>query len=178
MSWQQVSFGLVELLISIVVSFLLIFGSYRLFLALTSKIDEERELRAGNTSVGLILGSTILGEAIVVKQAIYPVMAVIQIFVLGEDKNLGHFLKMIGFSLGYVLIAGFLAIACILFCFWLFQKVTPGMHQYEEIKNNNIAVALLMAFFIIAVCFLISSGVAGLTRALIPFPEIGSIPLS
>lgn len=178
MSWQQIAFGLIELFISIVISLFLIFCSYRLFLALTPKIDEEKELKKGNASVGLILGSTILGEAIVVKQAIYPVMAVIQIFVLGQDRNVGNFLKMIGFSIGYVLLAGLLALACILFCFWLFSKMTPRINQYEEIKNNNIAVALFMAFFIAAVCFLVSSGVAGLVRALIPFPEIGSIPLS
>jgi len=178
MSWQQVVFGLIEFFISIVISLFLIFCSYRLFLALTPKIDEERELRAGNISVGLILGSTIIGEAIVVKQAIYPVMAVIQIFVLGQDRNVGNFLKMVGFSIGYVLLAGLLALACILFCFWLFSKMTPRIDQYEEIKNNNIAVALFMAFFIVAICFLVSSGVAGLVRALIPFPDIGSIPLS
>jgi putative membrane protein len=178
MSWQQISFGLIEFLVSIVISFFLIFGSYRLFLALTPKIDEEKQLKAGNTSVGLILGSTILGEAIVVKQAIYPVMAVIQIFVLGQDRNVGNFLKMIGFSIGYVVLVGFLALASILFSFWLFNKMTPRINQYEEIKNNNIAVALFMAFFIVAICFLVSSGVSGLARALIPFPEIGSIPLS
>lgn len=178
MSWQQITFGLIEFLISIFISFILIFGSYRLFLALTPRIDEERELRSGNISVGLILGSTIIGEAIVVKQAIYPVMAVIQIFVLGQDRNMGNFLKMIGFSIGYVVLAGFLALACILFSFWLFSKMTPRINQYEEIKNNNIAVALFMAFFIVAICFLISSGVAGLSRALIPFPDIGSVPLS
>ena len=178
MSWQQVAFGLIEFLISIFISFILIFGSYRLFLALTPKIDEERQLKEGNTSVGLILGSTIIGEAIVVKQAIYPVMAVIQIFVLGQDRNVGNFMKMVGFSVGYVLLAGLLALASILFSFWVFHKMTPRIHQYEEIKNNNIAVALFMAFFIVAICFLISSGVAGLVRALIPFPEVGSIPIS
>ncbi|MFC2168475.1 DUF350 domain-containing protein [Acidobacteriota bacterium] len=178
MSWQQIAFGLIEFFISITVSFILIFGSYRLFLALTPKIDEERQLREGNISVGLILGSTIIGEAIVVKQAIYPVMAVIQIFVLGQDRNVGNFLKMVGFSIGYVLLAGILALGCILFSFWLFSKMTPRINQYEEIKNNNIAVALFMAFFIVAICFLVSSGVSGLARALIPFPEVGSLPLS
>ena len=178
MSWQQVIFGVIEFLVSIFISFILIFGSYRIFLVLTPKLDEEGQLKSGNTSVGLILGSTIIGEAIVVKQAIYPVMAVIQIFVLGQDRNVGTFLKMFGFSIGYVLLAGFLALVCILFSFWLFNKMTPRINQYEEIKNNNIAVALFMAFFIVAICFLVSSGVSGLARALIPFPDVGSIPLS
>ena len=84
MSVQQIIFGLLEFSVTILISFILIFGSYRLFLILTPRFDEERQLRKKNTSVGIILGSVLLGEAIVVKQAVYPVMAVIQIFVLGR----------------------------------------------------------------------------------------------
>ena len=177
MSLQQIIFGLLEFLVSIFISFILIFGSYRLLLVLTPHFDDERQLKKKNTSTGLVLGSILVGEAIVVKQAIYPVMAVIQIFITGEEKRIPGFLKMLGYSVGYVLLAGILAIVCIIFSLWLFDKLTPRIKQYDEIKENNIAVALFMALFIVAVCMLISSGVSGLTRALIPFPEVGSIPL-
>ncbi len=177
MSVQQIIFGLLEFFVTVLISFILIFGSYRLFLILTPRFDEERQLRKKNTSVGIILGSVLLGEAIVVKQAVYPVMAVIQIFVLGQERGIASFLKMIGLSVGYVVLAGILALVCILFSFWLFNRLTPKIDQYEEIKDNNLAVALFMAFFIIAVCLLISQGVSGLTKALIPFPEVGAIPL-
>ena len=176
MSGQQIIFGFIEFLLAIFISFILIFGTYRLLLILTPRFDEERQLKKKNLSVGIILGSILLGQAFVVKQAIYPVMAVIQIFILGEDKSVGSFLKMLGFSIGYVVLAGFLAIVCILFSFWIFNKLTPRLDQYDEIKDNNIAVALFMGFLIIGVCLLISTGDAGLTRALIPFPEVGSIP--
>jgi uncharacterized membrane protein YjfL (UPF0719 family) len=177
MSVQQIIFGLLEFFVTVLISFILIFGSYRLFLILTPRFDEERQLRKKNTSVGIILGSVLLGEAIVVKQAVYPVMAVIQIFVLGQERGIASFLKMIGLSVGYVVLAGILALVCILFSFWLFNRLTPKIDQYEEIKDNNLAVAVFMAFFIIAVCLLISQGVSGLTKALIPFPEVGAIPL-
>lgn len=177
MSVQQIIFGLLEFFVTVLISFILIFGSYRFFLILTPRFDEERQLRKKNTSVGIILGSVLLGEAIVVKQAVYPVMAVIQIFVLGQERGIASFLKMIGLSVGYVVLAGILALVCILFSFWLFNRLTPKIDQYEEIKDNNLAVAVFMAFFIIAVCLLISQGVSGLTKALIPFPEVGAIPL-
>lgn len=176
MSAQQIIFGLLELLVSIFISFILIFGSYRLVLVFTPNFDEERQLKTKNTSVGIVLGSILLGEAIVVKQAIYPVMAVIQIFVLGQEKNVLSFLKMLGLSVGYVFLAGILAIVCILLSLWLFNKMTPRIDQYQEIRNNNIAVALFMALLVIGISLLISQGVSGLTRALIPFPEVGSIP--
>lgn len=177
MSGQQIIFGFIEFLIAIFISLILIFGTYRLLLVLTPRFDEEKQLKKKNLSVGIILGSILLGQALIVKQAIYPVMAVIQIYILGEEKGVVNFLKMLGFSVGYVVLAGFLAIVCILFSFWLFNKLTPGINQYEEIKDNNLAVALFMSLLVIGICLLISSGVSGLTGALIPFPKIGSIPL-
>lgn len=177
MSFQQIIFGLLEFLIAILISFVLVFGSYRILLVLTKRIDEEQQLKKKNKSVGLVLGSILLGETLVVKQALYPVMAVIQLFVLGQQRSLGNFAKVLSYSLGYVVLAGLLAIICVLFCFWLFNRLTPRIDQYEEIKNDNMAVALLMALFIVGICLLMSAGVSALVRALIPFPEIGSIPL-
>jgi uncharacterized membrane protein YjfL (UPF0719 family) len=177
MSGQQIIFGLLEFLVSILISFILIFGSYRIILVLTRRIDEEQQLKKKNVSVGIVLGSIFIGEALVVKQALYPVMAVIQLFVLGQEKDMGSFVEVLLFGFGYVLLAGILAILSILLCFWLFNRMTSNIDTYREIQDNNLAVAVLMALFIIGVCLLMSAGVSGLVRALIPFPEIGTIPL-
>jgi hypothetical protein len=56
--------------------------------------------------------------------------------------------------------------------------MTPRLDEIEEIRNNNVAIALFVALFVLAICILMSSGVSGLTRALIPFPEMGTIPFS
>jgi len=177
MSVQQILFGLLEFLVSIFLSFILVFGSYRLFLILTPKFGEERQLKKKNTAVGIVLGSILFGEAIIVKQAIYPVMAVSQIFIVGEERSLVTFFKIASFSFGYVVLAGALAIVCIILILWLFNRMTPRIDQFEEIKENNVAVAVLMALCIIGVCLLMSEGVSGLTKALIPFPSVGSVPL-
>ena len=177
MGVQQLIFGLLEFFLSILTSFILIFGSYRLFLLITPRFDEERQLRENNVAVGIVLGSVFLGEAIVVKQAIYPAMAVIQIFILEGERTLGSFLKMMGLGGGYMILSGVLALASILFSLWLLTKMTFRLDEFEAIKNNNVAVALFVGFFILSICLLMSTGVSGLTRALIPFPEIGSLPL-
>ncbi len=178
MGLQQVIFGILEFLLSIFTSFILIFGSYRVFLLITPRFDEERQLRKNNTAVGIVLGAVFLGEAIIVRQAIYPAMAVIQIYVLEGQNNLGGFFKMMVLGAGYVIFSGVLALVSILFSLWIFTKMTPRLNEYEEIKNNNVAVALFVAFFVLSICLLMSTGVEGLTRALIPFPEVGSLPLT
>ena len=177
MSGQQIIFGLLEFFVSVLISFILIFGSYRIILVLTRRIDEEEQLRKKNVSVGIVLGSIFVGEALVVKQALYPVMAVIQLFILGQEKDAGSFVEVLLYAFGYVFLAGILAILCILLGFWLFNRLTPNIDTYREIQDNNLAVAVLMALFIVGICLLMSAGVSGLVRALIPFPEIGSIPL-
>ncbi len=177
MSVQQIIFGLLEFLVSVLISFILIFGSYRIILVLTRRIDEEQQLKRKNVAVGIVLGSIFIGEALVVKQALYPVMAVIQLFILGQEKDAGSFGELLLYGLGYVFLAGILAILCILFSFWLFNRLTPNLDTYQEIKDNNISVAVLMALFIVGICLLMSEGVSGFVRALIPFPEVGSIPL-
>ncbi len=177
MSSQQIIFGLLEFFVTVLISFILIFGSYKIILVLTRRIDEEMQLKKKNVSVGIVLGSIFIGEALVVKQALYPVMAVIQLFVLGQEKDARSFLELLLYGFGYVILAGILAILCILFSFWLFNRLTPNIDTYQEIQENNLAVAVLMALFIVGICLLMSAGVSGLVRALIPFPEIGSIPL-
>ena len=177
MSGQQLIFGLLEFLVSVLISFTLIFGSYRIILVLTRRFDEEKQLKKKNVSVGFVLGSIFVGEALVVKQALYPVMAVIHLFILGQEKDAGNFVELLLYSLGYVLLAGILAIVCILFSLWLFNRLTPNLDTYKEIIDNNLAVAVLMALFIIGICLLMSAGVSGLVRALIPFPEIGTVSI-
>jgi putative membrane protein len=175
MSVQQLIFGLLEFFVSVLISFILIFGSYRIILILTRRFDEEKQLKKKNVSIGLVLGSVFIGESLVVKQALYPVMAVVQLFILGQEKDTGSFAELLLYSFGYVLLAGILAILCILFSFWLFNRLTPNIDTYQEIMDNNLAVAVLMALFIVGICLLMSAGVSGLVRALIPFPQVGSI---
>ncbi len=177
MNTQQIFLGLIEFFLTLFISFVLIFFCYRVFLALTHKFDEEEQLRRKNVSVGLVLGGILLGEAIIVKQAIYPVMAVVQLFILGEDRSFFSFIKTLGLCVGHILLTGVLAIGGILISFWLFDRLTPRLDQYEEIKQNNMAVAVFMALFIVGICLLLSTGVSGLVKALIPFPDIGSISL-
>lgn len=177
MSLQQLLFGILDLLITILISFVLIFGSYRFILSATKKFDEEKQLKKKNLSVGISLGGIFVGEAIIVKSAVYPAMAVFQLYATGENRSFIDFVKTMGLSLGFILLTGILAVGIILFCFWLFNRLTPRLDQYEEILDDNRAVAIFMALFIISLCILMSSGVSGLTKALIPFPDVGSIPL-
>lgn len=178
MSGQQVVLGLLEFFLTLVIGFFLVFATYKILLKLTPRFDEEKQLHRRNTAVGLALGSILIGQAIIVMQAIYPVMAVIQLYALDSSKDLGVLLRTVALVVGHILLAGLLAVLCILLSFWLFDKLTPGIDQYHEIREGNVAIAVFMALLIVALSLLVSAGVSALTRALIPFPKAGSVPLT
>jgi putative membrane protein len=178
MSGQQVVLGLLEFFFTLVIGFFLVFATYKVLLKLTPRFDQEKQLHRRNTAVGLALGSILVGEAIIVMQAIYPVMAVVQIYALDSSKDFGALLRTVGLVVGQILLAGLLAVLSILLSFWLFDKLTPGIDEYHEIREGNVAIAVFMALLIVAMSLIVSSGVAALTRALIPFPKIGSVPLT
>ena len=178
MSGQQVVLGLLEFFLTLIIGFFLVFATYKILLKLTPRFDQEKQLHRRNTAVGLALGSILVGEAIIVMQAVYPVMAVVQIYALDGGKDVGGLFRTLGLVVGYILLAGLLAVFSILLSFWLFDKLTPGIDQYHEIREGNVAIAIFMALLIVAMSLLLSSGVAALTRALIPFPKAGSIPLT
>jgi len=178
MSGQQVAFGFLEFAVTLVLGFLLVFVTYKILLKLTPRFDEEKQLHRRNAAVGLSLGSILVGEAVIVKQAVYPVMAVVQLYSLSDQKSFAGFLRMMALAGGYILLAGLLAVLCLLLCFWLFDKLTPGIDQYHEIREGNVAIAIFMALLVLAVSLLVSEGVSALTRALIPFPKAGSVPLT
>jgi hypothetical protein len=109
-------------------------------------------------------------------QAIYPVMAVVQIYTLDSSKDFGP--AQDGRPGRQPTCSRMLAVLAILLSFWLFDKLTPGIDEYHEIREGNVAIAVFMALLIVAMSLIVSSGVAALTRALIPFPKIGSVPLT
>ena len=59
-----------------------------------------------------------------------------------------------------------LAIVAIYLALTVLDKLATGLHQFEELKKGNIAVALEMAGVIIAVALIIQSGIVGITAAL------------
>ena len=178
MSGQQVVLGVVEFILTLVIGFVMVLATYKTLLRLTPRFDQEKQLHRRNTAVGLVLGSILVGEAVIIMQAIYPVMAVVQIYALASGKGVGALLRTVGLVVGDILLAGMLAVLSILLTFRLFDKLTPGIDEYQEIREGNIAIAVFMALVIIAMSLIVSSGVAALIRALIPFPKAGSVPLT
>ena len=158
--------GIVQLIVAIIFAVIALYIGFAVLSKINKNIDEEKELAKGNTAVGIIVAAVFVAIALVVESGVSGLSAGIsKAIAVGLFSADG--LITIGLSF-FQLIAGIvLAVGAIYLALNILDKLTKDVEEFEEIKKGNNAVALEMAGVIIAVAWIIQSGVIGITAALI-----------
>ena len=159
MALENIIIGITQLIIAIILAVVSLYIGFALLDRLTSKIDEEKELAKGNTAVGILVGSIFVSIAIVVQSGVAGISIGLKDAIAGNMYSLAA--SLIQLILGIIL-----AIAVIYLALNIFDKLTKGIDEFEEIGKGNVAVALEMAGVIIAVAIIVQSGVLGITSSL------------
>ena len=60
---------------------------------------------------------------------------------------------------------GLIAIMLVVVGYKVFDKLTPGVSFDAELKNGNVAVAIVIGSFIVAICYVVSRVVAAVLGA-------------
>lgn len=169
--------GIMAYAVSLLASILLVFFTYRLNTLLVSKIDEERFLLSGNRSVAIALGSTILCQAILLRHAVFPTMVVIRDLFL-RPASLAMTAWVLAHCVIFFVIVAAFSIGSVIVSSWLFTKMTRAIPEREEIQKDNLAIAILFAFVLMAITLIVNEGMDDLSRSIIPYPKTGMIRLS
>ncbi len=173
--WSVVA-GLIAYGVSLVAAVLLVFGTYRLNMLLTSRLDEERLLLQGNRSVAIGLGSILLSQAILLRHAVFPTMTMVRDLLL-KPVSAGAALWVLGHCAAFFLIVGTLAFASVALAAWFFKKMTGPLPERDQILKDNVAVAILFAFVILGVTLIVNEGLEDLSRSIIPQSPTGILRL-
>ena len=172
MDFSSLLAGLVAFLVSVLAAVILVFVTYRINTLLTSKVDEERLLMAGNRSTAIALGAIVLGQALLLRHAVFPTMVVIRdLFV--NPVSWRATLWVLGHCFAFFLILAILSLGSVALGGWLFSRMTRAIPEREEILKDNLAVALLFAFVILGITAIVNEGLEDLSRSMIPYRESG-----
>ena len=164
--------GLIAYAVSVVAAVLLVFGTYRANTLLTSRIDEERLLLGGHRSVALALGAIVLSQAVLLRHAVFPVMAVVRdLFV--RPVSLSATAWVLGHCVLFFVIISSLSFGSVALAGWLFTKMTRSIPEREEILRDNLAIAILFACVMLAVTLIVNEGLEDLSRSIVPYPQAG-----
>lgn len=167
--------GLVAYGVSILVAVGLVFVTFRVNAALlASRRDEEDMLLAGHRSVAITLGATLLSQALLLRHAVFPSMAVLRDLFLAKS-SLGTVAWSVAQCLLFFAVIAIASFGSVQFSAWLFTRMTGKLKEHEEILKDNVAVAIFYAFVLLAITAVLNEGIEDLSRSLIPYGRTGII---
>lgn len=168
--------GIVAYGVSVLASVALVFGTYRLNSIITTKIDEEQFLLSGNRSIAIALGSIILCQSILLRHAVFPTMVVVRDLFL-QPVTTAAAVWVLAHCLLFFVIISVLSFSSVIVASWFFTKMTRRLPEKEEIRKDNVAVAIFFAFSMIAITLIVNEGLEDLSRSIIPYRHSGVLRL-
>lgn len=157
---ENIVIAITQLIVAIILAVASLYIGFAMFGKFTKNIDEEKEISKGNTAVGILVGSIFVSIAIVIQSGISGISIGLKSAIAGNIYPLIASVLQLIFGI-------LLSVAVIYLALNIFDKLTKGIDEFEEIRKGNVAVALELAGVIIATALIVQSGVLGITSSLI-----------
>lgn len=158
--------GVIQLLVSLVLAVGAQYLGISVFDRLTREIDEIEELKRGNVAVGILIASIVIAIALIVQSGVAGFSAAVASVPQPILDHSDELLIAVTIAIVQLIVGVILAVVSINIALWILDRYTRGLDEYAELRRGNVAVAILMAGIIIAVAFIIQTGVEGLTAAI------------
>ena len=169
--------GIVQIAISLLIGTFLIFAASKIFRKLISGINETEELKQNNIAVAILNGSIVLALILVVKKSIESAITIFGNTLRNPDAVFSTYLESALIMLGHILLGGIIAFTAIYIALQIFIWLTKDLDELKEIKENNIAVGILLGIIIVSIALLLQQGVDTILNSLIPFPPVSLIDI-
>ena len=135
----------------------------------------KMEIKYDNTAFGVLIAFVLFSAAEMVSASLQPAIDYAH-RLMNMNLALSEMVTKVSFTISSFFIAcTILAGIIILLSFTLFSWLTKGLNEYEEIKNKNIAVAIISGTIILVITKFVSGGLEMAFEAFIPYPEIPRI---
>lgn len=135
--------------------------------------DAAKELADGNHAVGIVMGASILSMGMLMQHSIVSSFAAVDLITRstsGEGSDVG---QMLVYGLGHLGMSLLLTGLIIMFGIRLFMWLTRGIDEIGQVREGNIAPALVMSMVMIVLALMASPGLSTLLDGLLPLPTLG-----
>jgi len=169
--------GLVQLALSLLIGVLFIYAASRVFQKMIIGINETDELKNNNIAVAILNSAIIIALILVVGSSIESAITIFGNTLRNPDAIISTYLQTALIMLLHIIIAGLVAFSTIYFAMHFFMWLTKDLDELAEIKNNNVAVSLLLGIIIISIALLLQPGISTILDSLIPYPPVSIIDI-
>jgi uncharacterized membrane protein YjfL (UPF0719 family) len=160
--------ALSQIIISIILSVIIFFISYKVLLKAFHL--EETKFDNNNLALSIFFSGIIFSIGYLLSGIIPTIINAIQILKIHTEGNLiGEVFKYSSLAL----LIGFFAASIIQFsAFFLVKVLTKHIKEVEQLKNNNMAVAILLVSILISITLISKDSLVFLLETFLPRPEM------
>src|ERR1041384_2248160 len=80
MNYTTIALALFEFVLITVLSLLVVYVNYRLFIVTNADYDAEDEINKDNVAVAILLGALLIPAGLIVKEGIYPAVNMVRLY--------------------------------------------------------------------------------------------------
>jgi uncharacterized membrane protein YjfL (UPF0719 family) len=173
---KAVMAGVLALGVAVATAVILVFLLSRANALITHRLDVEALLREGHLGVAISAGAILLCQAILVRHAVFPVMAGARDLILAPFSPAAALGGAVRSALIVTLISA-TAYGSVALASYMFTRMTGSLDEHDEIRKNNVAVAVFHAFVLLAITAVLNEGIEDLARSLVPYGRSGIITI-
>lgn len=157
----SIAAAVLQFVVGLALAMASVYIGLKMFDRLTKGVNEWEAVKNGNVAVGILMAAVIISIATVVQSGVLQVTAHLDV-----NESIGDMLVGLGIGLINLLIGLAAAIIAIFIAVRILDRITKDIDEMAEIAKGNVAVAVIMAGVLIAVSFVISAAVSGVSNAL------------
>ena len=172
MNTQTFTLSLIEISISIHFGVIILYLCYRF---LDKLLKDKLKIKNDNISYSIFVSSILFSVAYLISGIKSPILNSLKLLIDNPEYEGIIILDGLKYSILFITIIVITILVVIFLSIFLFTIMTKDIDEFKEIKNNNIAIAIITATLIISISLLLKESVYLLLESFVPYPEIPRI---
>jgi len=128
-------------------------------------------IEKNNLAYSIFMAGVLFSVGLMMSGVIDPLLSVFRIISNQNDSLFAVIGSFLGQGALYILIAYVSSIVIIVIGVAIYTQLTP-IDEFNEIKNNNLGVAIIVCSIIITLTLMCNDGVVLLIESIVPYPEL------
>lgn len=132
---------------------------------------KKYDINQNNQAFGIFTACILFSVGYMVSGVIQPLLSLFRILSTRDNSTFHLLITFMGYGALYILMAYVTALLVCWLGMLIYDYITP-IDEITELKNNNLAVALVVGSIIITLSLMTHDGVSLLIESFIPYPEM------
>ncbi len=170
MDLRQLFFTSYETVLAVLFGLMTVFITVKVFDLILLRGDSEKTIKGGNVALGIFGGAVVISVLLLVQTSIDPAVSSLQVLVTGTAEiTVFMVLKSLGFFLLFYVISTAISMILLFLATNFYMLATTKVDEITEMKNGNIAVAVMLSCVILAMTLFIRPSVGRFLSSLVNY---------